>query len=894
VDTSVTVSREGAPQHESAHIGTPDRRVRVFVSSTLHDLAAERAAARDAITGLHLTPVMFELGARPHAPRELYRAYLAQSEVFVGIYWQQYGWMAPGEQTSGLEDEYLICGDKPKLIYVKETAGPRHPRLRGLLERIQADDGASYKHFDGAGDLAGLLADDLAVLLTERFNRSAERPAPALRRAALPVPPTPIVDRRAEAALLGDLLRDPSVHLVTLIGPGGIGKTRLAIEVARQWAEAVPGGAESAWFVDLAQVRDPASWVEVLADALGIRPEGSNAALEPIIERLQGRRALIVLDNFEHVLAAAAELGRFLAACAELTVLVTSRSPLRLREEREVPLEPLGAPAAGISDPEVVAQSPAVQLFVARAVAVRPGFTLTSANAAAVAELCRRLEGIPLALELAAVQLRILTPNALLSRLGPGLDRALDLAAGPVDLPGRQRTLRATLEWSYGLLSETQRLLLDRLSVFTGAWTLAASEAVGTVDGDLDAVDTLTALVAQSLVRVDDSDPDEPRFRMLETVRAYAAQRLAEHGQVDATVGRLARYLIGVVQAVEDDLGGSAHRTVAEQLDRERDEIRSAIDWALKADDAETVGWLLTPLLIYWWSRGLLPMTHDLAGRAAALPSAAHLAPYSSALLLCAQGSAMVVVGQTAGAEPLLARALETATALGNTQLQAYALLGLGGALAERSTGEASQRLGDAAEAFRATGNSWGVVISLSTRGQLALVAGDLAAAQAMHEEALAAAETVDNDYLRAQVLDMLGLDTATAGDLLGARDYYSAAAALHARLLDYEGSAFCLAGLAGLALSQKKPGVSARLIGASGYALRTVGAAVWPGMRSLDRAQRSAVTAALSPAPFTKSAAEGARMRIPDALAYGLAATAAQQVLDPFPTWASRLRPAT
>jgi predicted ATPase len=871
-------------------ISTPDRRVRVFVSSTLKELAAERAAAQGAISGLHLTPVMFELGARPHPPRELYRAYLAQSEVFVGIYWQQYGWVAPGEETSGLEDEYLLCGDKPRLIYVKQVTGEREARLTGLLARIEADDGASYKHFSGADDLAGLLADDLAVLLTERFARSAERPA--LRRAALPVPPTPIVGRRAETALVGDLLRDPAVHLVTLLGPGGIGKTRLAVEVARRWAEGVPGGADSAWFVDLAPVRDPARWAEALADALGIRPEGSGPVLGPIADRLQGRPALIVLDNFEHVLAAAAGLGQFLAACPELTVLVTSRSALRLRGEHEVPLEPLGAPAAGTADAEVVGQSAAVQLFVARAVAVRPGFALTPANAAAVAELCRRLDGIPLALELAAVQLRILTPAALLARLGAGLDRALDLAAGSVDLPGRQRTLRATIEWSYGLLSPAQRVLLARMSVFTGAWTLTAAEAVGSVDRDLDAVDTLAALVTQSLVRVDESDPEEPRFRMLDTVRAYAAERLAERGETDAAVGRLARNQIGVVQAVRDDLQGPAHGAVAERLDRERDEIRSAIDWALKVDDAETVGWLLTPLLTYWWSRGLLPMTHDLAERAAALPSAARLAPDAAALLLGAQGMALVVVGQTAAAEPLLARTLETATTLGNARLRAYALLGLGGALANRRAGEASQRLDDAAAAFRGTGDSWGLAITLSARGQLALAAGDHAAAEAMHQEALAAAATVDNDYLRAQVLDMLGLDAATAGDVAGARDRYAAGAALHARLLDYEGSANCLSGLAGLALDQHRPLAAARLIGASGYARRVVGAAVWPGMQATDDARRAAVAAALSPASRTAAAAQGARLRIPDALAYGLAATAAGQAADPFAAWAGQLRP--
>ena len=251
----------------------------------------------------------------------------------------------------------------------------------------------------------------------------------------------------------------------------------------------------------------------------------------------------------------------------------------------------------------------------------------------------------------------------------------------------------------------------------------------------------------------------------------------------------------------------------------------------------------------------------------------------------------MVAVGQTAGAEPLLARTLDIATTLGNARLRAYALLGLGGALAQRSPDEAGQRLGDAAEAFRATGDSWGLALTLSTCGQLALAAGDHAAAETMHEEALAAAETVDNDYLRAQVLDMLGLDAAMAGNMTGARDRYSAAAALHTRLRDYEGSAYCLSGLARLALGQKRPGVSARLMGASGYARRIVGVAVWPGMQSVDQAQRAAVTAALTPASFTAATAEGARMRIPDALAYGLAATAAKQVSDPFPAWALRLR---
>jgi predicted ATPase len=888
----MTSEMDGGAERDP-RIRTPDQRVRVFVSSTLRELAAERAVARTAITRLHLTPVMFELGARPHAPRELYRAYLAQSEVFVGIYWQQYGWVAPGEEVSGLEDEYLLSGDTPKLIYMK-SAAERQPRLAEMLARVEADDRASYKRFDNAEDLAELLADDMAVLLTERFARPA-LPAPLDRRPApLPAPLTPILGREDEIAAVAALLRDPDVHLVTLIGPGGIGKTRLAIEVARKISTAEPSDMDGVSFIDLAAVREAAGWTEAVTAVLGMRPEGTRPVLDLLIDRLQGRRLLLVLDNVEQLVAAASDLGALLAACPDLTVLATSRIVLRLRGEHEVALAPLTTPSAGQrADAETIGRSAAARLLVARARQVRPDFAVTPDNAAAVAELCRRLDGIPLALELAAAQLRLLTPATLLRRLGAGPERSLDLAASAVDTPDRQRTLRATIQWSYGLLGEAERALLARLSVFTGSWTVEASDAVGTVEGDLDAVDTLASLLAQSLIMIDESDPAEPRFRMLNTIRAYAREQLADRGEADATVIRLTRYLVHVVETVRDALQGPDHRAVSERLDLERDEIRSAIDWALQTDDAETVGRLLAPLFTYWWSRGLLSMTSELAEQAAALPSAASLPPYASALLLGAQGISMVMIGRAAEAEPLLRRTVETATSLGNRRLRAYALLGLGGALVLPAVGEACQRLDDAAVVFRELGDRWGLALTLSTRGQLALLAGDHAAARRMHEEALGAAQAIDNHYLQAQVLDMLGLDAATGGDMAAARDRYAAAAELHIRLLDYEGSAYGLSGFAGLALAQGRATAAARLIGASGYARQVVGSVIWPGMQSTADDLAAAVAGALGPTAFAAAAAAGARMHIPDALRYGMAATLEQMTSDPFPEWVSRLRPA-
>jgi predicted ATPase len=866
-----------SPAGSEVRITTPDLRLRVFVSSSLSELADDRRAARTAITRLHLSPVMFEVGARSHPAIEVYRAYLSQSDIFVGIYGRSYGWVAPEQTVSGLEDEYLLSGVRPKLIYVK-SGGDREPRLQELLDRIKADGGASYKYFDNADDLVELLADDLAVLLTERFTHGAA--GPGIRPGALPTPPTEIIGREQEIRAVGALIRDPAVHLVTLIGPGGIGKTRLALEVARELDDTVPADLDGVSFIDLAAVADASMWPDAVVASLGIRPEGTRPVLDLLIDRLQGRRLLLVLDNVEQLVPAAPDLAALLAACPDLTVLVTSRIVLQLRGEREVSLTPLSTPAPESSDDAcgdlgAVEGSAAVQLLVARARQVRPSFAVTAANADDVAELCRRLDGIPLALELAAARLRLLSPAALIRRLGEQLDRSLDLAAPTADLPDRQRTLRATIEWSYSLLGEAERMLLARLSVFTGSWTLEASEAVGTLDGDLYALDTVASLVAQSLIRTDESDPDEVRFRMLDTIRAYAGERLTERGETAATNSRLAHYLIDMVENVRDALQGAQHRAASERLDRERDEIRSAIEWALHADDAETVGRLLTPLFTYWWSRGLLPVTHGLAERASLLPSASTMPPYASALLSGARGMAMVMVGRTDEAGPLLRDTIARAGTLGNDRLRAYALLGLAGAVAQRSAADACRRLDEAARLFRTIGDLWGLALTLSTRGQLALAGGEPTRACRMHLDALAAAETIDNDHLRAQILDMLGLDAVAVGDLAGARHHYTRAAALHTRLLDYEGSAYGLSGLAGLALALDRPEASARLISASDRARHVVGVTRWPGMASMEDQRSASVAAALDPTTYASARADGARMPIPEALAYGLTATA-------------------
>src|SRR6266516_1187799 len=282
-------------------IRTPDQRLRVFISSTLDELAPERQAAREAIAQLRLTPVYFEAGARPYPPRELYRAYLTQSDIFIGLYWQRYGWVAPGMQVSGLEDEYQLSTGKPKLIYMKTPAPEREPRLQALLDRIRAEDIASYQKFATPEELRERIANDLAQLLTERFTTPAETPV-AARLAPLPVPRSRLIDREQERAQAQALLQREDVGLVTLTGPGGVGKTRVAMQVA---ADLAPQFAEGVAFISLAALKDPTLVVPTVARALGVSESGGDSLDERLLEYLRPRQMLIVLDNAEQLVSAA-------------------------------------------------------------------------------------------------------------------------------------------------------------------------------------------------------------------------------------------------------------------------------------------------------------------------------------------------------------------------------------------------------------------------------------------------------------------------------------------------------------------------------------------------------------------------------------------------------------
>jgi predicted ATPase len=566
-------------------IRTPDRRLRVFVSSTLGELAEERRAVARAVSALRLTPVMFELGARPYPPREVYQQYLAQSDVFIGLYWQRYGQPAPGAQVSGLEEEFELSGGLPRLLYVKAPAPDRESRLAGLLARIQEEASASYRHFRTPAELGRLVRDDLAVLLSERFTAGGADPAPPAQPppaggprspGRLPVSTTSLIGRERAIGELAGLLGRPGVRLVTLTGPGGVGKTRLAVAVGERLRDWFGAGIV---LVPLEAITDPGLVLAAIGRAAGVDLAGRGSPLEALAETFADGAWLLVLDNLEQVVQVAPDLGELLARCPGLAMLATSRTALGLRAEREYPVSPLPLPADPVASVAEMAASPAVALFVDRARVVRPGFALTEGNAGAVAEICRRLEGLPLAIELAAARTRLLDPPALLDRLGSSLDA---LGTGAVDLPERQRTLRATVEWSVGLLEDPERSLLQVAAVFIGGWTIQALAQVAGLDEDR-ALELSEALARHSLVYLDSTGLGS-RMRMLETVREFVAERLAARPDAAEVGRRHADYYRALAEQADRPLRSPGETEGRERLQAEAGNLAAAVRWYLAHD----------------------------------------------------------------------------------------------------------------------------------------------------------------------------------------------------------------------------------------------------------------------------------------------------------------------
>jgi predicted ATPase len=723
-------------------IRTPDQRVRVFVSSTLDELASERAAAREAITQLRLTPILFESGARPYPPREIYRAYLAQSDIFIGLYWQRYGWVAPSMQVSGLEDEYQLSGEKPKLIYVKTPAPEREPRLQALLGRIRAEGAVSYQKFATPEELRDRLANDLAQLLTERFTSPPEAAVPA-RLAPLPVPRSALIDRQQEVALVQGLLQREDVGLVTLTGPGGVGKTRLAIQVAADLASQFADGAA---FIALASLKDPQLMELTVARALGVSEANGQAIDERLLEYLRPKELLLLLDNFEHLLAAAPLASQMLDAAPRLKLLVTSREPLRVRDERVVPVLPLALPdAEHLPDLARLSQVPAVALFVERVREVQPDFALTAENAQAIVEICRRLDGLPLALELAAARSNVLPPQALLARLEHRLPL---LTHGARDVPERQQTLRNTIAWSYDLLEENDKGLFRRLAVFIGGFTLEAVEdvcvfnAVSNVssseDDEGEVLEQLGQLLDKSLVQAQQGTGEEPRFSMLETIGEYATEQLVASGEAAAVQERHTDYFLRLAEEAGPHMFRPERDVWMERLDREEANLRAALAWCKADSNAVQTGLrLVGALAFYWVLRGYLREGRTWVEAMLARTDGTDRSAARGGALLGA-GWLACVEGDFEAASPSAEECLSIARERGDKRAIANAELLLGIVrIGQRNGAAARPLLEESRPLFKELGDVWGEASTLYLLGMAAYFSGDHQAARTYYEESL-------------------------------------------------------------------------------------------------------------------------------------------------------------
>jgi predicted ATPase/DNA-binding SARP family transcriptional activator len=688
----------------------------------------------------------------------------------------------------------------------KEALEAYHAARRMLADELGVEPGSGLRELERA-----ILRHDASLAAPE-----PRRPAAIL----LPAPATSLIGRRLEVAAVAALLRSDEVRLVTLTGPGGTGKTRLAIAAAE---ELLPQLRDGAVFVDLAPVRDPALLLPTIAQTLGVR-EGEVSLADALAEHVRERRILLVLDNLEQLLDGVTTISALLAVAPRLRVLATSREPLRLYGEHRYVVPPLAAPGPNEARSlEAVAANDAVRLFLARARAVAEGFSLTDANGPAVAEICRRLDGLPLAIELAAARADVLPPVAMARELGASLDLLIE---GARDLPPRQQTLRATIDWSHELLAGPERAVFARLGVFAGGWTLGAAAVV--CDKTRAASEQILAsLVAKNLVGLEVDAGDQPRYALLETIREYSRERLRASGAPDEPARGHAEFFLEFAEEVDRTVraGGVDPVPLLDCIEQEHDNLRAALDHLHGQDDVVRELRLASSLQYFWVVRG-----HHSEGRARLDQALSRERPDDPGLLAKALASAGRIAyrqGDFKQAQRRYTESLAAARRAADDSAIGQALSDLGSVAREAGDQHRAEQLyAESAGALRRAGNIVRLGTVLNNSASLCLGRGEIARARELAGEALALQDESGDKEGRIFTLSTLGQIALGEGrDVEAARRLRESLTL--AREVGYrDESAHCLFAIAELTLRRGDAVLAARLGGAADAILESIGIA--------------------------------------------------------------------
>lgn len=616
----------------------------------------------------------------------------------------------------------------------------------------------------------------------------------------LPLQNTAFIGREAQVQVLKEQLMRADVRLLTLTGLGGTGKTRLSLRIG---ADLIDDFADGVFFVALANEQESGSVMSVIAQTLGIRESDGRTLLDSLKDALKTRQMLLILDNFEQVLGANRLVSTLIPSCPKLKLLVTSRAALRIYGEKEYAVPPMSLPRGRRKmSVEELLNNESVQLFLNRAQAVKPEFELNAQNAATIAQICSKLDGLPLALELAAARIRLLTPQAMLARLE---SRLKILTGGAKDLPARQQTLRGAIDWSYDLLNEADRALFCRLAVFAGGCTLEAMESV-CIDGDIeiDVLNETESLVSKSLLRQETQDDGEPRFTMLETVREYALEKLTESGECNEMQGRHVAYYLKFAEEAESKLGGEQQATWLNLLEAEHDNMRAALSWALENSRVEEALRLAGALSRFWVLRSYFTEGRRRLAEALAVTEPHNMGSYD-----------LVVAGVADSEEDVRGYIAESIEALNRVLTMNYpgtltesAMLALAKAL--NGAGNLSHRQGDYVEARRLymesmairqkLGDAQGIAASFNNLASVAYRQGDLKGACAMYQESLAIKKEKGDNRAVSSTLNNLGIIAQEMGNPAEARQLYMESLAIRRKLGDKQGTAVSLEGLGVLA----------------------------------------------------------------------------------------------